>query len=642
MVPRSRLAFAAFCLVGLLLLALPGHARQVTVRVTDADGKPVANAMVRITETSSGATYEAGTDATGAAVIDSGPEGGDGSRFYVTAYVGQDVGSVAQPLETVSASTEPRQGRPVTMEVGAGQMVPLRSTGDAGYFNSLVDAVNEAARRCDRAAYDAATARLNSLDNTVRAERAYRARVYSDFLRANGLDPDTGTGPLTEREKSRLSRDALDQFERMRSALEAAERRTRGFNRASLRLRQISFPPNCGDPPAQGVLPGAGAAAPVGSPTPTGTAPAPPSTAQPGTPTPGGGPAGGGAPAPAPPPSGTAPSGTPGPGTTPPGTPPGTVPQQSGMLPIPGTGFYVAAGVDGFSLSRPSRQFFRAESGGQLSFPVRSANPDSSGVGFGGSVGYRFPFDPGWGGYGTTVIDVSLSLRHFDSKTSSSLAPITPAGGAVTGLFSPGAGYFTGSTLQNLRYQGEFAETSGSARVALEYAPTENLVLIPRAEFHLGRQDSTDRLRLDIGDPPFANFRQNISIDNTFLGPSIGLGARVGFGGGFYGLLGGDIGVLFADARARWSTQVPLIEASPRRERFEDSTTALLLGAQAGFGWQQDNLSMELIGAVRHSRINASLRHADPFSTTDGTGGARIDWGGQTLLSLGVRARFRF
>lgn len=82
---------------------------------------------------------------------------------------------------------------------------------------------------------------------------------------------------------------------------------------------------------------------------------------------------------------------------------------------------------------------------------------------------------------------------------------------------------------------------------------------------------------------------------------------------------------------------MPGVDAAPRFARLSESKTAYQVDGGLGVGYRINGLSIELAGRLSHGNASPYLKFANPGSTTDGTGGAKIGFGRQT--SYGVSAR---
>ncbi len=210
-----------------------------------------------------------------------------------------------------------------------------------------------------------------------------------------------------------------------------------------------------------------------------------------------------------------------------------------------------------------------------------------------------------------------------------------------TAAFAPFGGYFTGSPLSNVRYRSDFEDFGGVLSLAVAF-DTGPVTLSPFAGLRLARTNVNDSLNLVIGNPAFTTFEQRSDISSTAIGPVAGASVRGELGDGFYAFGEASVGLAFARARGDWQTFVPLVDPAPRSQRLSRSKTAFQFDAATGVGYRLPGLAVELVGRLSHGTGSPHLEFATPEGTADGTGGARIGFGKQTSYGLSVRGIVTF
>lgn len=295
-------------------------------------------------------------------------------------------------------------------------------------------------------------------------------------------------------------------------------------------------------------------------------------------------------------------------------------------------------------LNRPQLALFRTEIAGIIE-QLGAFKPEhkDNAMRFGASIGTRF--DAPFLGSGKQI-GVELRGWYYDSTVKDGAEQIAPPGGGSIGLFSPTTmgnpfgGYSTMQNLNDVRYRGQYQSIGGEVQLQTWYR-SGDLTIMPSLGLRLGHNDLDERISADIG-VAFTTFDQKNTINDFFIGPTLGLRGRYQFSSGFYSFGGVSLGLDYHSAKGSWQTYVPLADAEPRRDKLSNSKLGLSAGVEFGVGWQLGGLSAQASLGAHHYTAAPYLKFTEADSTTTGTGGPEIGFGGLTEYQLKFGLQYRF
>jgi hypothetical protein len=293
--------------------------------------------------------------------------------------------------------------------------------------------------------------------------------------------------------------------------------------------------------------------------------------------------------------------------------------------------------------NRPQSSYFRTEIAGIIT-KLRAFKPDDteSGVKFGMSAGMRWNSSL----LGTKQLGIEAKIWYADYDIEDT-GEVTAEPGGTIGLFSPPTsgnpfgGYFTGGPLTNGSYESKVAQFGGEVQVQTWYS-SGNFRAMPWVGLRLGRTTVNEDMQFDVGMPVITTFEQHNDIKDTYIGPTIGLKARLDIGGGLYGFAEGSLGLEYHKGKGDWSTLVPLVEAESRKESLSSSKWGISAGLKAGLGFEAGGFGMQLGAGVNYTNASPYLEFKEDDSTTTGTGGADIGYGSQREYFFEMRGTVKF
>lgn len=295
--------------------------------------------------------------------------------------------------------------------------------------------------------------------------------------------------------------------------------------------------------------------------------------------------------------------------------------------------------------NRPQFAPFRLEVGGIIT-KLGAFKPDDTDTGtkVGMSAGIRWDSSL----FGTKQIGLEAKLWYVDYNMEASGDVVADPGGTI-GLFSPATsgnpfgGYFTGGPLTNGWYNADVENYGGEVQVQT-WVSSGNFRAMPWFGLRVGRTTVKEDMRFDIGMPVFTTFEQKNDIKDTYIGPTIGLKARVDIGGGLYAFGEGSLGLEYHRGKGDWQTFVPVADAmdGPRKDSLSSSKWGISAGIKAGLGFEVGGFGMQFGAGMSYTNASPYLEYKQADSTTTGTGGADIGYGTQKDYSLEVRGYVRF
>jgi hypothetical protein len=293
--------------------------------------------------------------------------------------------------------------------------------------------------------------------------------------------------------------------------------------------------------------------------------------------------------------------------------------------------------------NRPQTSLFRLEVANAIT-KLGAFKPDdtATGVRFGMSAGMRW--DSGL--LGTKQLGIEAKIWYVDYNMKDS-GEVTVEPGGTIGLFSPSTsgnpfgGYFTGGPLTNGSYESDVAQFGGEVQVQTWYR-SGDFRAMPWVGLRVGRTTVNEDMQFDIGMPVFTTFEQHHDIKDTYIGPTIGVKARVDFAGGLYGFAEGSLGLEYHKGKGDWSTLVPFVEAEPRKDKLSSSKWGISAGIKAGLGFEAGGFGMQLGAGVNYTNASPYIEFKEDDSTTTGTGGADVGYGSQREYFLEMRGTVKF
>lgn len=293
--------------------------------------------------------------------------------------------------------------------------------------------------------------------------------------------------------------------------------------------------------------------------------------------------------------------------------------------------------------NRPQFAAFRLELAGIIS-KLGAFKPDDTDTGakIGMSAGIRWDSSM----LGTKQLGIEAKIWYVDYNMTGSGDVIADPGGTI-GLFSPATsgnpfgGYFTAGPLTNGWYKADVESYGGEVQVQT-WVTSGNFRAMPWVGMRVGRTTVNEDMRFDIGMPTFTSFEQHNDIKDTYIGPTIGLKARLDLGGGLYGFTEGSVGLEYHRGKGDWSTLVPAVDMEPRKDSLSSSKWGISAGIKAGLGFEVGGFGMQLAAGVSYTNASPYLEFKEDDSTTTGTGGADIGYGSQRDYSVEVRGTVKF
>ena len=142
--------------------------------------------------------------------------------------------------------------------------------------------------------------------------------------------------------------------------------------------------------------------------------------------------------------------------------------------------------------------------------------------------------------------------------------------------------------------------------------------------------------------PTITTFDQRNDIKDTYIGPTIGVKARVDIGAGFYGFAEGARGLEYHKGKGDWSTYVPAVDAERRKDDLSSTKWGISAGIKGGFGYEFGGFGIQFAAGMNYTNASPYLEFKEDDSTTTGTGGADIGYGSLREYSLEVRGTVRY
>lgn len=294
--------------------------------------------------------------------------------------------------------------------------------------------------------------------------------------------------------------------------------------------------------------------------------------------------------------------------------------------------------------NRPQLALFRLELAGVIT-RLGAFKPDDTDTGtrIGMSAGMRWNADF----LGTKQWGIEAKVWYVDYNYDDAGEVRAEPGGTI-GLFSPSTqanpfgGYFTAGPLINGAYSAEVENYGGELQVQT-WIRSGDFRAMPWVGVRLGRTTIAENMRFDIGNPAFTSFEQRNDIEDTYVGPTIGVKARVDLSGGLYAFGEAAAGLEYHRGKGDWRTLVPAVDLDgPRKDKLSSSKWGISAGLKAGLGFEAGGFTAQLAAGMSYTNASPYLEYKDADSTTTGTGGADIGYGRQTDYFGEARLGWRF